>query len=184
MTDTEINMLNGWLGQMSDGAGENLSWTSKYWENMSNFYNENGQSIVEVDDTKKPFCNKSDDEIKEDLCERFIFIAEDVENICGMTTMYSDENGLDYPQAIKDANSIVEKLSGETDHWEEVDEDEWKKSCEENQSKMNRLNYLLCQDIKKLNEKMDAMLANKNVDFGPDNSEEIEKLLSELEGIR
>lgn len=184
MTDSELNMLNGFLGQLSDGAGENLNWTTKYWSNMEKFENVNGQTYININDQVKPFKNKTDSQILEDLCERFITIADDVYSVCGMTTMHSDEKDLDEPQAILDANSIVEKLSGEKDHWEPLDAEEYQKMCQENEEKMNRVNQLLMEDINRLNDlaaNLDKNLDNPNyISTSDTHYEEIEKLLSEM----
>ena len=188
MTDSELNMLNGFIGQMSDGAGENLSWTTKYWTNMGWFEKNGSNTYIDVDDTVKPFMGKSDDEIIEDLCERFIDIATDVYNTCGMSTVYHDDTDLDEPQAIDDANSIVEKLSGEKDHWEALDRDEYLAECAENEIKMNRLNDLLCQGIDELNAACDLLGTDREGEIdllhkkAAGRDAEIEQLLRELEG--
>lgn len=114
-TDDEVEMLNGWRGQASDGAGENLSWTTPYWRYLS--FDNKG---IEVDETKKPF-NRYKDEtgILEDFCDRFIELINECLDWIDISELFYDmDKREDTKLGYKTANSIIEKLSGEKEHYD------------------------------------------------------------------
>lgn len=136
MTDDEIEMLNEFIGQMSDGAGENMPWTTKYWKNMNRFKNENGVSSLDVNDMVNPFKNKTDAIIIKDIGNKFIIIAKDCLDVAGLNVMTKDKDEL---QAQRIANSIIYKLTGKKDIFEEYDEEEYLKECKRQEDEVTAM---------------------------------------------
>lgn len=111
MTKDEIDMLDGLSGQMSDGAGENSSWCSKYWPHMKGFENKGDKSYFTFQEMGA-FKNKTDAEIIMDIGKRFNQICKMLNETpdCGPELFYDDERRDRTQHAV--ARSIVKKLTG------------------------------------------------------------------------
>ena len=114
LSTDEVDMLNGWLGQLSDGCGENKRWTTPYWMNLS--FDTTGITIQ--DENARPFKGKSDEAILDDLGERFIEISDEYQDDCCLSEYFDDKRSEDLNLGVNVANSIVKKFTGTTD-------DEW-----------------------------------------------------------
>lgn len=120
-TDDEIDMLDGWQGQCSDGVGENKSWTYPYWRYVT--FDKDG---ITLDETQEEFEGMNEDAIKRQICERFIEITNDgmqYEVISELYYNYGDPRTEDIHLGERTANSIIKKLGG-THAYEETDLDE------------------------------------------------------------
>lgn len=139
----EVDMLNGWLGQLSDGCGENKRWTTPYWKNLS--FDTNGITIQ--DENAKPFKGKSDNDILEDLGDRFIDISNEYQDFCSLSEYFDDKRSEDLNLGVRVANSIVKKFTGTTDdEWDlytQEDFDEMDKA----QADLDAMNEKCCQGI-------------------------------------
>ena len=143
LTDDEVEMLGGWLGQMSDGVGENKRWCTDYWKNLD--FDNGG---ISYNENAKPFKGKSDEEILELLGVRFIEITEEGMDYCSQSELYFDGDKRD--EVIlgqKVANSIVEKLMGDKDYFEVYDQEEYNNRCKQNDSYMEELNRKCMEGI-------------------------------------
>lgn len=111
MTKDEIDMLDGLSGQMSDGAGENCSWCSKYWPHMKGFENKDGKSYFTFQELGA-FKDKADDEIIKDIGMRFNQICKKLNEVpdCGPELFYDDERRDKLQHEV--ARSVVKKLTG------------------------------------------------------------------------
>ena len=125
LTKDEVDMLEGWLGQLSDGCGENKRWTIPYWSNLS--FNTDGITIQ--DENAKPFKNKSDKDILDDLGDRFIDISNECLDCCSLSDYFDDNRREDLNLGVIVANSIVKKFTGTTD-------DEWELYTQEDFDRM------------------------------------------------
>lgn len=124
----EVDMLNSWLGQLSDGVGENKSWTTPYWRNLS--FDTTGVTIQ--DENAKPFKCKSDKDILEDLGDRFIDISNECLDYCSLSDYFDDDKRKeDLNLGVSVANSIVKKFTGTTD-------DEWDLYTQEDFDRMDK----------------------------------------------
>lgn len=131
----EVDMLNGWLGQLSDGCGENKRWTTPYWKNLS--FDTTGITIQDEND--KPFKGKSDKDILEDLGDRFIDISNEYKEFCSLSDYFDDERNEDLNLGISVANSIVKKFTGNThDEWDLYTQDDFDRMDEE-QAKLDAM---------------------------------------------
>ena len=123
----EVDMLNGWLGQLSDGVGENKSWTTPYWRNLS--FDTTGITIQ--DENAKPFKGKSDKDILEDLGDRFNDISNECLAYGSLSDYFDDKRNEDLNLGVRVANSIVKKFTGTTD-------DEWDLYTQEDFDRMDK----------------------------------------------
>ena len=123
----EVDMLNSWLGQLSDGCGENKRWTTPYWRNLS--FDTTGVTIQ--DENAKPFKGKSDKDILDDLGDRFIDISNECLNYCALSEYFDDKRSKDLNLGVRVANSIVKKFTGTTD-------DEWDLYTQEDFDRMDK----------------------------------------------
>ena len=115
LSTDEVDMLNGWLGQLSDGCGENKRWTTPYWTNLS--FDTTGITIQDEND--KPFKSKSDKDILEDLGDRFIDISNEYQDYCSLSEYFDDKRSEDLNLGVRVANSIVKKFTGTSyDEWD------------------------------------------------------------------
>lgn len=136
----EVDMLNGWLGQLSDGCGENKRWTTPYWTNLS--FDTSGINILDEND--KPFKGKSDKDILEDLGDRFIDISNEYQEFCSLSEYFDDKRSEDLNLGVNVANSIVKKFTGTTD-------DEWDLYTQEDFDRMNKAQADLDAMVEKCN---------------------------------
>ena len=115
MTQDEIDMLNGLIGQMSDGVGENCSWCSRYWPYMNGFENKDGKSYFTFHE-HGAFKDKTDAEIIKDIGKRFNQICEMLNEIpdCGPELFYNDDRRDKSQHAV--ASEVVRKLTGKDDY--------------------------------------------------------------------
>lgn len=147
----EVDMLNSWLGQLSDGCGENKRWTTPYWRNLS--FDTTGITIQ--DENARPFKGKSDNDILEDLGDRFIDISNECLNYCSLSDYFDDDKRKeDLNLGVNVANSIVKKFTGTTD-------DEWDLYTQEDFDRMDKaqadldvMNEKCCQGILDLYKKL------------------------------
>ena len=124
----EVDMLNSWLGQLSDGCGENKRWTTPYWRNLS--FDTTGVTIQ--DENASPFKGKSDKDILDDLGDRFIDISNECLNYCSLSDYFDDDKRKeDLNLGVRVANSIVKKFTGTTD-------DEWDLYTQEDFDRMDK----------------------------------------------
>ena len=124
----EVDMLNSWLGQLSDGCGENKRWTTPYWRNLS--FDTTGVTIQ--DENARPFKGKSDQDILDDLGDRFIDISNECLNYCSLSDYFDDDKRKeDLNLGVIVANSIVKKFTGTTD-------DEWDLYTQEDFDRMDK----------------------------------------------
>jgi hypothetical protein len=111
----EVDMLNGWLGQLSDGAGENKRWTTPYWKNLS--FDTTGITIQ--NENAKPFKGKTDKAILANLADRFEEITDEYTQFCEISEYFDDKRSEDLNLGITVANSIIKKFSGDNeDMWD------------------------------------------------------------------
>lgn len=115
MTKDEIDMLDGLIGQMSDGAGENCSWCNKYWPHMKGFENKDGKSYFSFNE-HGAFANKTNDEIIKDIGKRFNQICVKLNEVpdCGPELFYDDDRRNHIQHTV--ARSVVQKLTGKDDY--------------------------------------------------------------------
>lgn len=123
----EVDMLNSWLGQLSDGCGENKMWTTPYWRNLS--FDTTGVTIQDEND--RPFKGKSDKDILDDLGDRFIDISNEYQDYCALSEYFDDKRSEDLNLGVMVANSIVKKFTGTTD-------DEWDLYTQEDFDRMDK----------------------------------------------
>ena len=107
----EVDMLNSWLGQLSDGRGENKRWTTPYWRNL--LFDTTGVTIQ--DENARPFKDKSDKDILDDLGDRFIDISNEYQEYCALSEYFDDKRSEDLNLGVRVANSIVKKFTGTND---------------------------------------------------------------------
>lgn len=120
-TDDELEMMKGWQGQCSDGAGENKSWTNPYWNHLT--FEKDG---IVVDENVKPFKGKSEKDIIENIGERFIEITEDCLNWLSISESYfKGDKRSKIRLGVKTANALVEKFGGEKDYFEDPTDYTW-----------------------------------------------------------
>ena len=112
MTQDEIDMLNGLRGQMSDGAGENMSWCNKYWPYMQGFENKNGKSYF-MFENDGIFQDKTDANVIKAVGRAFSKICVSLNEIpdCGPELFYHDDERRN-KSGHTCARSIVKKLTG------------------------------------------------------------------------
>ena len=131
----EVDMLNGWLGQLSDGVGENKRWTTPYWRNLS--FDTTGITIQ--DENARPFKGKSDKDILEDLGDRFIDISNECLSYGSLSDYFDDKRNEDLNLGVSVANSIVKKFTGTTDdEWDLYTQDDFDRMAEE-QAKLDTM---------------------------------------------
>ena len=139
----EVDMLNSWLGQLSDGCGENKRWTTPYWRNLS--FDTTGVTIQ--DENARPFKGKSDQDILDDLGDRFIDISNEYQDYCALSEYFDDKRSEDLNLGVRVANSIVKKFTGTTDdEWDlytQADFDRMDKA----QADLDAMNEKCCQGI-------------------------------------
>lgn len=139
----EVDMLNSWLGQLSDGCGENKRWTTPYWMNLS--FDTTGVTIQ--DENAKPFKGKSDNDILEDLGDRFIDISNEYQDYCALSEYFDDKRSEDLNLGVKVANSIVKKFTGTTDdEWDLYTQEDFDRMDKE-QADLDAMNEKCCQGI-------------------------------------
>lgn len=139
----EVDMLNGWLGQLSDGVGENKSWTTPYWKNLS--FDTTGITIQDEND--KPFKGKSDKDILEDLGDRFIDISNEYQEYCALSEYFDDKRNEDLNLGVRVANSIVKKFTGTTDdEWDLYTQEDFDRMDKE-QAELDAMSEKCCQGI-------------------------------------
>lgn len=132
-TDLEVEMLKGWQGQCSDGVGENKPSLNPYWKNL-NF----DISGIIVDTNVKAFRDKSEQNIIDKVCEKFIDVTEEGMNILGIGELYFNVDKRDNEiLAQKTANSIIAKLGGDKDYFE-VDTPEERMALQIQRARMYR----------------------------------------------
>lgn len=136
----EVDMLNGWLGQLSDGCGENKKWTTPYWQNLS--FDTTGVTIQ--DENARPFKGKSDKDILDDLGDKFIDISNEYQDYCALSEYFDDKRSEDLNLGVKVANSIVKKFTGTTD-------DEWDLYTQEDFDRMDKAQADLDDMVEKCN---------------------------------
>lgn len=136
----EVDMLNSWLGQLSDGCGENKRWTTPYWKNLSF----DTTSVTIQDENDKPFKGKSDKDILDDLGDRFIDISNEYQEYCALSEYFDDKRSEDLNLGVKVANSIVKKFTGTTD-------DEWDLYTQEDFDRMDKAQADLDAMVEKCN---------------------------------
>ena len=119
-TKDEVEMLHGWQGQCSDGVGENMSWTGPYWKHLA--IDKDGFTL---DETVKPFKNKTEDVIKKDICKKFIKVTDAGMEFAGISSLYFADckKQDDINLGERTANSIIKKLGGDA-FYEETDLEE------------------------------------------------------------
>lgn len=138
----EVDMLNGWLGQLSDGCGENKRWTTPYWTNLS--FDTTGITIQ--NENAKPFKHNNDKEILEDLADRFEEITDEYTQFCEISEYFNDDKrSNDLNLGITVANSIIKKFSGDP-------EDMWDLYTQEDFDKMQQQRDELDDMVKKCND--------------------------------
>lgn len=139
----EVDMLNGWLGQLSDGCGENKRWTTPYWRNLS--FDTTGVTIQ--DENAKPFKGKSDKDILDDLGDRFIDISNEYQDYCALSEYFDDKRSEDLNLGVRVANSIVKKFTGTTDdEWDLYTQEDFDRMDKE-QADLDAMNEKCCQGI-------------------------------------
>ena len=141
----EVDMLNGWLGQLSDGVGENKRWTTPYWRNLS--FDTTGITIQ--DENAKPFKGKSDKDILEDLGDRFIDISNECLDYCSLSDYFDDDKRKeDLNLGVNVANSIVKKFTGtdDVDEWDLYTQEDFDRMDKE-QAELDAMNEKCCQGI-------------------------------------
>lgn len=140
----EVDMLNSWLGQLSDGCGENKSWTTPYWMNLS--FDTTGITIQ--NENAKPFKGKSDKDILEDLADRFEEITDDYTQFCEISEYFNDDKrSNDLNLGITVANSIVKKFSGDPeDMWDLYTQEDFDK-MQQQREELDAMNKKCCQGI-------------------------------------
>lgn len=139
----EVDMLNSWLGQLSDGCGENKRWTTPYWRNLS--FDTTGVTIQ--DENAKPFKGKSDKDILEDLGDRFIDISNEYQDYCALSEYFDDKRSEDLNLGVRVANSIVKKFTGTTDdEWDLYTQEDFDRMDKE-QADLDAMNEKCCQGI-------------------------------------
>ena len=132
----EVDMLNGWLGQLSDGVGENKRWTTPYWRNLS--FDTTGITIQ--DENARPFKGKSDKDILDDLGDRFIDISNECLAYGSLSDYFDDKRNEDLNLGVNVANSIVKKFTGNinVDEWDLYTQEDFDRMAEE-QSKLDAM---------------------------------------------
>lgn len=119
VSDDALDMLDGFLGQMSDGVGENHRWCTKYWSNIEDFIQTDDDYSAVVFDNTKLWQKASDKEVIKDLLNRFLDITNEGMNYLSQAELYWDMDKRDnYAYGVKIANEIVEALGGEPDYFE------------------------------------------------------------------
>lgn len=141
----EVDMLNGWLSQLSDGCGENKRWTTQYSTNLS--FNTTGITIK--NENSKPFKGKSNEDILEDLGDRFIDISNEYREFCSLSDYFNDKRSENLNLGINVANNIVKKFTGTT-------EDEWESYTQEDFNRMDKAQA----DLDAMNEKCGQNILN------------------------
>lgn len=113
-TDIEVEMLKGWQGQCSDGVGENKSGMTPYWNNLK--FDNDGITV----DNVRPFKDKSEKDIIEKICDKFIDITMDGLDWLSISELYFDLDKRDNTKlGNTTANSIVVKLGGDENYFDE-----------------------------------------------------------------
>ena len=139
----EVDMLNSWLGQLSDGCGENKRWTTPYWRNLS--FDTTGVTIQDEND--RPFKGKSDQDILDDLGDRFIDISNEYQDYCALSEYFDDKRSEDLNLGVRVANSIVKKFTGTTDdEWDLYTQEDFDRMDKE-QADLDAMNEKCCQGI-------------------------------------
>jgi hypothetical protein len=139
----EVDMLNSWLGQLSDGCGENKRWTTPYWRNLS--FDTTGVTIQ--DENARPFKGKSDKDILDDLGDRFIDISNEYQDYCALSEYFDDKRSEDLNLGVRVANSIVKKFTGTNDdEWDLYTQEDFDRMDKE-QADLDAMNEKCCQGI-------------------------------------
>lgn len=153
----EVDMLNSWLGQLSDGCGENKRWTTPYWKNLS--FDTKGVTIQDEND--KPFKGKSDKAILEDLGDRFIDISNEYQEYCTLSEYFDDKRSEDLNLGVSVANSIVKKFTGTTDdEWDLYTQEDFDRMDKE-QADLDAMNEKCCQGILDLYKDLAKLTGNE-----------------------
>lgn len=114
VSDDAIEMLCGFLGQMSDGVGENYNWCTKYWQNIADFIQTDDNYSAVVFDNVNLWQKDSDEKVINDLLDKFIVITNEGMDYLSPSELYWDMDKRDnYAYGKKIANEIVEALGGE-----------------------------------------------------------------------
>jgi hypothetical protein len=134
-TKDEVELLHGWQGQCSDGVGENMRWTGPYWKHL--VIDKDGFTL---DETVKPFKNKTEDAIKKDICRRFIQITDEGMEYAGISELYFADckKQDDINLGERTANSIIKKLGGDV-FYEETDLEELAEARKEQEREIDAL---------------------------------------------
>lgn len=146
----EVDMLHSWQRQLSDGCGENKSWSTPYWKNLS--FDITGVDIQ--DENAKPFKGKSDKDILKDLGYRFIDISNEYQDYCTLSEYFDDKRRDDLNLGVMVANSIVKKFTGTTDdEWDLYTQEDFDRMDKE-QADIDAMNEKCCQGILDLYKKL------------------------------
>lgn len=89
-SDDAIEMLCGFLGQMSDGVGENYSWCTKYWQNIEDFIQTDDNYSAVVFDNVNLWQKDSDEKVINDLLDKFIAITNEGMDYLSPSELYWD----------------------------------------------------------------------------------------------
>lgn len=120
VSDDALEMLGGFLGQMSDGVGENHRWCTKYWSNIEDFIQTDDNHSAVVFNDAKLWQKDSDKKVIKDLLEKFIIITNEGMDYLSPSELYWDMDKRDnYAYGNKIADEIVEALGGEPNYFEE-----------------------------------------------------------------
>ena len=109
----EVDMLNSWLGQLSDGCGENKRWTTPYWRNLS--FDTTGVTIQDEND--RPFKGKSDKDILDDLGDRFIDISNEYQDYCALSEYFDDKRSEDLNLGVRVVSQNMKEICYRPDNW-------------------------------------------------------------------
>lgn len=114
VSDDALEMLGGFLGQMSDGVGENHEWCRKYWANIEEFIQTDDNHSAVVFNNANLWQKDSDEEVIKDLLKKFIAITNEGMDYLSPSELYWGGDKRDnYAYGKKIANEIVEALGGE-----------------------------------------------------------------------
>ena len=178
----EVDMLKGWLGQLSDGCGENKRWPTPYWQNLS--FDTTGITIQ--DENVRPFKGKSDKDILEDLGDRFIDISDEYQDFCSLSEYFNDKRSEDLNLGVRVANSIVKKFTGTTDdEWDLYTQEDFDR-MDKAQADLDAMNEKCCQGILDLNKDLAELSGEKPPEKYEDcwiSVAEFHKKLKELGGF-
>lgn len=165
LSNDEVEMLNGWIGQMSDGVGENSDWCRYYYPYIE--FDNNG---VLYNKTAARFKGKSDKDILKMLGKKFIKITEMGSMYCTEAELYFDfvpnaehDKRDDIILGQKTANSIVEKFTGKKDYFEVDDEEELNTRLQEQQKEFDELHGKVMKGLDDLYNDLADLTGNEDL---------------------